>query len=268
MDILLLLVALLVTPTAVSAHGAVTSYEYEGKTYPGFDGFNPSRSTQTAQRAWPNYDPIMSVTDPKMLCNGGGPAPLNITVEAGRNFTARWKQWTHQQGPVMVWMYDCEGADFSACDGKARRWFKIEQAGLSGNVLASNNWGTAIVYRQLYWTTRIPEKLTPGNYLMRHELLALHQTNTPQFYPECVQLVVRGSGTAKPAESCLTTIPGYAKQSDPGVTVCAHSSPTRYSGALSARWLLIVVRPPSQVDIYNGGLTSYTPPGPPVCRLS
>lgn len=206
----------------VSAHGAVTSYVYASKEYKGYDGFNPSMSKDTSQRSWPSYDPIMSVTDAKMLCNGGGPAPLNITVQAGQNITAKWKQWTHQQGPVMVWMYDCQGS-FASCDGKAKRWFKIDQMGMWGSVPNSNNWGTAIVYKSLAWTNAIPEKVAPGNYLMRHELLALHQTNTPQFYPECVQLIVKGTGTAKAPANCLYNIPGYATMKDPGVTVSALS---------------------------------------------
>jgi hypothetical protein len=36
--------------------------------------------------------------------------------------------------------------------------------------------------KQLYWESTVPATLAPGNYLVRHELLALHQANTPQFY--------------------------------------------------------------------------------------
>ncbi|KAK0753688.1 hypothetical protein B0T18DRAFT_397626 [Schizothecium vesticola] len=36
---------------------------------------------------------------------------------------------------------------------------------------------------------------------MRHEFIALHQANNPQFYPECPQIVVTGSGTAEPGSS-------------------------------------------------------------------
>ena len=33
-------------------------------------------------------------------------------------------QWTHEQGPVMVWMYKCDGA-FSGCNGSGKKWFKV-----------------------------------------------------------------------------------------------------------------------------------------------
>jgi len=136
----------------------------------------------------------------------------------------------------MVWMYPCTSG-FTSCDGKGASWFKIDEEGLtSGTNLNSNNWGTAEVMATLKWTSTIPASLKPGDYLIRHELLALHQANTPQFYPECAQLTVTGSGSAMPSGAFLTSIPAYAAQSDPGVTV----------------------------DIYQGGLTSYTPPGPKV----
>jgi len=69
------------------------------------------------------------------------------------------------------------------------------------------------------------EGLAPGNYLIRHELIALHQANAPQFYPECAQIKVLGSGTAEPSASYKVSIPGYCKDSDPNIRVRILSSP-------------------------------------------
>ena len=136
----------------------------------------------------------------------------------------------------MVWMYKCSGA-FTACDGSGTGWFKIDQLGLRSGTVTGNDWGTGVVYSTHKWTSKIPASLAAGNYLIRHELLALHQANTPQFYPECAQIVVTGSGTASPSGSYLTQIPAYASASDPGV----------------------------KVDIYsNSQSTTYTCPGPAV----
>ncbi|KJR89909.1 cellulose-growth-specific protein [Sporothrix schenckii 1099-18] len=201
-----------------AGHGAVTSYVIGGKTYNGYDGFAPSTSGPTIQRQWPDYNPILSSTSPMMTCNGGTSAQLSAPIAAGDNITAVWKQWTHQQGPVMVWMYKCEG-DFSSCTGSGKNWFKIDQLGLTAPPLTSANWGTAVVCKNLKWSSVIPKQLAPGNYLIRHELLALHQTNTPQFYPECAQLVVSGSGTALPPANHMYSIPTYASMTDPGVMV-------------------------------------------------
>lgn len=201
----------------VSGHGAVTSYIIGGKNYEGYNGFAPS-SNPVIQRQWKTYDPILQASSPAMTCNGGTSAKLSAPVNAGDNVTAVWKQWTHQQGPVMVWMMKCAG-DFSACSGSGKGWFKIDQKGLIAPPLTGNNWGTALVYKNLKWTSTIPKSLSPGNYLIRHELLALHQSNTPQFYPECAQLVVSGSGTKLPPAEYMYSIPAYAPQSDPGITV-------------------------------------------------
>jgi hypothetical protein len=202
-----------------TAHGAVTSYVIDGVTYPGYQGYSPEYGPPTIQRQWPSYDPVYSVSDAKMRCNGGASAPLSAPVKAGGSVKAIWSQWTHAQGPVMVWMYKCSGA-FSSCDGSGNGWFKIDQLGLTAPPLSSNNWGTAKVMKDLAWTSTIPAKLADGNYLIRHELLALHQANTPQFYPECAQIVVSGGGGQSPSGSYLTAIPSYASSSDPGVRVC------------------------------------------------
>lgn len=102
--------------------------------------------------------------------------------------------------------------------------------------LSGTSWGNDKVLKKLQWTSKIPSTLAAGNYLIRHELLALHQANAPQFYAECAQLQVTGSGTASPSGEYLANIPGYASQNDPGI----------------------------MVDTYMSKATTYTPPGPKV----
>ena len=168
----------------------------------------------------------MNAADPLMRCNGGTSATLNATVAPGDRVAAIWGQWTHSQGPIMVWMYKCSGA-FSACDGSGAGWFKIDEAGFRGDGVktfldteVNSGWDIArLVGGNKNWTSTIPPGLAAGNYLIRHELLALHQANAPQFYPECAQLVVTGSGTAVPDASFKAAIPGYCKQSDPNIKV-------------------------------------------------
>jgi hypothetical protein len=118
----------------------------------------------------------------------------------------------------MVWLYRCSG-NFASCDGAGRGWFKIDQMGLVAPPLSGKAWGTAKIVKDHAWTSKIPAKLKAGNYLVRHELIALHSANSPQFYPECAQVVVTGGGSALPEANYLATIPGYASQKDPGITV-------------------------------------------------
>jgi hypothetical protein len=64
---------------------------------------------------------------------------------------------------------------------------QIDQEGMTAPPLSGTNWGTNKVMKNLYWESVVPKTLAPGNYLVRHELLALHQAKTPQFYAECAQ---------------------------------------------------------------------------------
>lgn len=50
------------------------------------------------------------------------------------------------------------------------------------------------------WSTTIPN-LVKGNYVLRHEIIALHgaaSLNGAQNYPQCINIEITGSGTADP----------------------------------------------------------------------
>jgi len=198
-----------------------------------YQAYSPANSKNVIQWQWPSYDPITNAASPSLRCNGGRSAALEAPVAPGDEVSATWNQWTHSQGPIMVWMYKCAG-EFAKCDGSGAGWFKIDEAGYhpkDGIFLDSekpSGWDIAkLVGGNKSWTSKIPEGLAPGNYLIRHELIALHQANAPQFYAECAQITVSGTGTAQPDASYKTAIPGYCKQSDPNIRVsrqCALSA--------------------------------------------
>jgi len=226
------------------AHGGVTEYSIGSTKYTGWSPYNSATGQVTAERPYTSYNPITSATDPTLACNnagGNGPSPQDITIAAGTEITAYWAQWTHLPGPVTVWLALCPG---TSCTGTSSastslQWFKIDERGLINGTQNAGNWGNGIVLNTLQWTSTIPSTLKPGAYLLRHELLAIHQANAPQWYPECVQLIVTGSGTAYPTSSFLKPIPGAYSMTDPGVNI----------------------------DIYSAEamvLTNYTIPGPPV----
>jgi len=58
--------------------------------------------------------------------------------------------------------------------------------------------------RFLQWDVPIPSGLAPGKYILRLEIIALHEADTlysknpargAQLYPSCIQIEVTGSGT-------------------------------------------------------------------------
>ncbi|KAF3932527.1 Endoglucanase-4 [Dactylellina cionopaga] len=83
--------------------------------------------------------------------------------------------------------------------------------------MGKGTWGAGQVMSALKWTVKIPASLPSGEYLIRHELLALHQANNPQFYPECAQLTVTGGGSGSP--SPLVDLQKTYSGSDPAVNV-------------------------------------------------
>lgn len=68
----------------------------------------------------------------------------------------------------------------------------------------------------------IPANIAPGNYIIRHELIALQIAQTPggaEFYPSCVQVAIGGNGTGAPTAEETVQLPGAYSDSDPGLVV-------------------------------------------------
>ncbi|KAI0743933.1 glycoside hydrolase [Daedaleopsis nitida] len=215
--------------TQAAGHGGVLSYNIAGQDYNGFVPYNSASGQSSIQREWDTYNPITDPTDALLACNINGAslgsAQKSATVPAGSKVTAYWNQWPHVVGPVMVYMANCNGACTSS-NPASLSWFKIDQAGLISGTLPNGTWGQGeLVANNNSWTSTIPASLAPGEYFIRHELLAIHTSNQPQFYPECAQLIVTGSGSAQPSGSYFTKFPGAYSMSDPGVGIDIYSQP-------------------------------------------
>jgi hypothetical protein len=72
--------------------------------------------------------------------------------------------------------------DFSCTNDQAdtAALVKIDQEGLVSGTQNSGKWAGDEILDTLLWTSTIPASLAPGNYLIRHELIAVHQANNPQ----------------------------------------------------------------------------------------
>ncbi|KDQ57521.1 glycoside hydrolase family 61 protein [Jaapia argillacea MUCL 33604] len=236
--------------TQVAAHGGVLAYSIAGTWYQGFKAYNTPVGQVSIQREWgtplsPCFEnqliPFQIPTDPNLSCNSNGASlgtgQLFATVAAGSKVTAYWNTWPHTIGPVMVYMAKCP-SNCTTATTSTLEWFKIEQAGLISGDYANGTWAMGeLVANNNSWTTTIPATLPAGQYMLRHELLAIHTSDQPQFYPECAQLILTGGGSSAPTSSYLVTLPGAYKASDPGVTLDIYATPT---------------------------FTNYTIPGPPV----
>ena len=175
---------LLASVTTALAHGGVLSYNIGGTTYQGFVPYNTPVGQSTIQREWDSYNPIQDPTIDGLTCNlNGAVAAKTATVAAGSKVIAYWNApWPHTIGPMVVWMANCNGncANFNGSTGNV--WFKIDQAGLISGTLPTGLWGSGeMVNNNSTWTSTIPANLKAGNYLIRHETIALHTSNAPQW---------------------------------------------------------------------------------------
>lgn len=202
-------VTLLASVTYVAAHGYVTSVTADGQTYSGWLPFTDPYMNPVPTRVVrkiPNDGPVMDISNTDIACNQGGNVGTDLTldVNAGSDMTFQWNTWPDShKGPVTTFMASCNGdcSSFTASDGK---WFKIDQAGYTNGQWAA----TKLIADGNKWTSTIPAGLASGQYLVRYEIVALHNTGAPQYYPGCVQVNVKNGGADMPSASELTSFPG------------------------------------------------------------
>ena len=74
----------------------------------------------------------------------------------------------------------------------------------------------------------VPSTLAPGNYVFRHEIIAMHgagSQNGAQNYPQCFNIEITGSGTDNP-EGVLAT--EFYTATDPGILFNPYTTLTSY----------------------------------------
>ncbi|KAL4866143.1 glycosyl hydrolase family 61-domain-containing protein [Aspergillus spectabilis] len=203
----------------VSAHGYVSSITVSGTTYPGFIVTRDPWEKHPDRIAWSTTATdtgfVEDVQSPDIICHEGAkPGAASATVAAGETVNLAWSEdWpADHYGPVINYLANCNG-DCSTVDKTTLKFFKIDEAGL----LEDGSWGTdKLVANGKSWDVTIPSNLKAGNYVLRHEIIALHSTFYAQNYPQCVNLEVTGGGEELPEG-----VPGielYTRQ-DPGMHI-------------------------------------------------
>ncbi|CAE6474782.1 unnamed protein product [Rhizoctonia solani] len=236
---------LLSVASSVLAHGNVRELivsNPSGTFIPWLPYEDPYKSPapERVSRKIPGNGPIEDVTSIDIQCNTGGtePAPLLATAAAGSNVAFNWTtEWpTSHIGPVLTYMAKAPSDITKWTPGTDKVWFKIDEAGLENGKWA----GTDVLLAQNgLWTVKIPETLQPGQYLIRHEIIALHAAGSypgAQFYPACHQFEITGSGTALPDDSSLVAFPGAYTPESPGIVYNPYAGLTTYPLPGPAVW--------------------------------
>lgn len=168
--------------------------------------------------------------NPDIICHVGATnAGTSITVAAGSTVELQWTPWPEShKGPVIDYLASCNG-DCETTDKTALKFFKIGEEGLIDGTSAPGNWASdKLIANDNTWVATIPADIAPGNYVLRHEIIALHSaydTNGAQNYPQCINLIVTGSGTAEPAGVVGTAL---YKNTDAGILIDIYKSLDSY----------------------------------------
>ncbi|KAJ4288246.1 glycoside hydrolase 61 [Collariella sp. IMI 366227] len=218
------LLASLAGATLVAAHGHVSHIIVNGVYY---ENYNPSthwyQTNPPKVIGWraeqidngfvePNNFGTADIICHRQATPGGGHA----TVAAGDKISIVWDPvWPESHiGPVIDYLAACNG-DCETTSKESLQWFKIDGAGYDAT---TGLWAAdALRANGNSWLVQIPATLKAGNYVLRHEIIALHGASSPngaQAYPQCVNLRVTGSGSSLPAG-----VPGTSlyTATDPGI---------------------------------------------------
>ncbi|KAG8855504.1 Esterase/lipase/thioesterase [Tulasnella sp. 330] len=226
------LTSLAASLTTVAAHGYVNNGIIGGEAWTGYQPYTDPYYVPPPERivrAVPGNGPIIDMTLIDVQCNGytaGGvigsePAPLYATAAAGSPVFLQWTEWPDSHfGPVITYMAKVPSGQSVTTwlPGTDAVWFKVDEAGL----YADGTWATisGLVAADSTWNFTIPAELAPGQYIIRHELIALQASYTypgAQVYPSCIQVQVTGSGTVTPSGANLVAFPGAYNSTTPGL---------------------------------------------------
>ncbi|KAL4932497.1 glycosyl hydrolase family 61-domain-containing protein [Aspergillus undulatus] len=236
--------------STVSAHGYVKNLVVNGEYYAGWEiNSFPYMEDPPVVAAWgiPNSNGPIDVSNgyatEDIICNlNATNAKGHVKVAAGDKINLQWSPWPESHhGPVIDYLASC-GDSCETVDKTTLEFFKIDGVGLVDNSAVPGTWGDdQLINNDNSWMVQIPESIAPGNYVLRHEIIALHGAGTEggaQNYPQCFNLQITGSGSDQPAGTLGTEL--YSLD-DPGILVNIYSSldsyvvpgPTLYSGASS-----------------------------------
>ncbi|OHE97867.1 endoglucanase-4 [Colletotrichum orchidophilum] len=221
---------------SVMAHGHVNYFTDGSEQFAGYDVTSlPYMSNPPDVYGWKNtatdngfVDPT-TYTGPDIICHkNSANAKLTAKVAAGDKLQIFWNTWPEShKGPVIDYLASC-GTDCSTVDKTTLEFFKIAEAGLID--ATANKWASdELIAANNSWAVTIPTSLKPGNYVLRHEIIALHsagQQNGAQNYPQCLNIEVTGSGSDLPAG---TKGEALYTPTDPGILISIYNSLKSYS---------------------------------------
>ncbi|CAJ2510467.1 Uu.00g132760.m01.CDS01 [Anthostomella pinea] len=235
------LLALAISPIAVLGHGHVRDVIVNGVTYPGYERYENQDLSKVVGWPFTTEDegpvPVSSLNDPDIICHQGATnAKASVPLNAGDEITIRRFNEIggfEHPGPELHYLAPCGDEGCDKVDKTKLEFFKFYELGLVKAGEADDpewdtqRWATTEVHKHVYaegdgfidtFNVTIPKNIKPGPYVLRHELFGLHMADQgkAEFYPQCINLVINGSGTESPKGTPATE---FYKNSDPGIDI-------------------------------------------------
>jgi hypothetical protein len=233
----------------VAAHGSLHAAWIDGKYYPA--PLPQEDASQYTIRSINDINPVKGTNNPDLNCGHGAQrAGLVADAAPGSKLEFAWRNgelgtWVHNTGPVLTYLAPCGNGGCAKFDSANAQFFKISELGKHAD---GNGWFMADLTTGPNATTSVtlPANLPAGEYLVRHELIAMQLGMSPggaEFYPACMQIRLSApsrTAAAIPSGKEVVTFPGGYSDNDPGIL---------------------------DPNIYNPG-SAYTFPGPAIAALA
>ncbi|TIB85903.1 hypothetical protein E3Q06_01754 [Wallemia mellicola] len=194
---------------AATAHGIVKQVIFDGVTYDGpYPNYGEEQEfkAQGPIRQVKNLDPITDIYSPDLACGRESlPSEYSAEVGAGAEIEFVWNggddgyPWPHQVGPLLTYMGNCYD-DCNNVDPTTVDFFKISEQ----DMREDGQWEQASLVDFATAKSKIPGNIQPGNYIIRHEIIALHNANEVggcEFYPSCTNVYVNSDGDSVPGDT-------------------------------------------------------------------
>ncbi|KAH9980127.1 glycosyl hydrolase family 61-domain-containing protein, partial [Lactifluus volemus] len=218
-----------------AAHGYVTKVVIDGTPYSGnVPGAQP---TDSPIRQIADISPVKGAQNLDINCGLAAQlATMVVPANPGSVVEFFWGDpnqgnWPHNTGPIMTYMGACDSSTCDKFNGSTAKWFKVDQLGIKPD---GSTWYQQDVMNKEPVFVTLPDDVSSGGYLIRHEIIALHlavNLGGAEFYPSCTQILVGGSKTGTPNQT--VSFPGAYNDNDPGIydpTVFDRGSPYVFPG--------------------------------------
>ncbi|KAI4720138.1 glycoside hydrolase family 61 protein [Aureobasidium sp. EXF-10727] len=171
-------------------------------------------------------DPIPSLDSSDMACGVDGTKGVArvCSINSGSALSFEFRDWPDNpsigsidishKGPCAVYLKKVDSAIND--EGAGEGWFKIWDEGYDQS---AGKWCTEkLITNNGHLSVQMPQGLQGGYYLVRPELLALHNADKgdPQFYAGCAQVWLNSAGTQLPQHT--VSIPGYVDYDQPSTS--------------------------------------------------